>query len=70
MIFHFSGSGNSKYIAQRIGEKAGCDVLHISQHTPYAIPDNAEAIGFVFPVYFWGIPTAAINFLSALDISG
>lgn len=70
MIFYFSGSGNSKYIAQRISDKTGCEVFHVSQHTPFSIPDNNEPIGFVFPVYFWGIPTAAIRFLSSLKING
>lgn len=70
MIFYFSGSGNSKYIAQRIGEKTGGEVLHVSQNTPYALPDNKEDIGLVFPVYFWGIPKAAAEFLSALQIAG
>lgn len=70
MIFYFSGTGNSKHIAQRIGEKMGGEVLQVSQCTPYAIPDNGEAVGFVFPVYFWGIPTAAVRFLSALKIAG
>ena len=70
MIFYFSGSGNSKYIAQRISEKTGAEVLHVSQNTPFTIPDNKEDIGLVFPVYFWGIPKAADEFLSALEIAG
>lgn len=70
MIFYFSGTGNSKYIAQRIGEEGGGKVLAVSGNTPFAIPDNGEAVGFVFPVYFWGIPTAAAEFLAALEIGG
>ena len=70
MIFYFSGTGNSKYIAQRIADAVGGGILPVASHTPYAIPDNGESIGLVFPVYFWGIPTAAVEFLSALQIKG
>ena len=70
MIFYFSGTGNSKYIAQRIGKAAGNEVVSVSSNSKFSVPDNEEPVGFVFPVYYWGVPTAALNFLSALQIEG
>lgn len=70
MIFYFSGTGNSKQIALRIGQRTDSKVLSVSDHIPYTIDDNNEPIGFVFPIYFWGIPSTAIKFLDNLHITG
>lgn len=37
---------------------------------PTEIPDNNEPIGFIMPVYFWGIPSVALRFAKALKING
>lgn len=64
IIYYFSGTGNSKLIATKLSEvmKDSCtesitDVKQIS---------NAESIGFVFPVYMWGVPTIIENFIANL----
>lgn len=59
-IFYFTGTGNSLYVAKRIGGEL------------YSIPQMlkegkrefaAEAIGFVFPCYAFGLPRLVSDFI-------
>jgi ferredoxin len=70
MIYYFTGAGNSRYVAQRIAQALGDTVAFIPEHIPATVPDNGEPIGFVFPVYFWGIPTVVDRFARQLKIEG
>jgi ferredoxin len=74
-IYYFSGTGNSlaaaNVIAKRIGD---CEVIDIAKGhastTENAGTSAAERIGFVFPLYFWGLPSIAHSFLRKLEIAG
>lgn len=70
MIYYFTGAGNSRYVAQRIAQALGDTVAFIPEHIPATVPDSGEPIGFVFPVYFWGIPTVVDRFARQLKIEG
>ena len=69
MIFYFSGTGNSRWIAKKIAEKVNDKVYDIT--TISSIPDlNSESlIGFVFPIYAWGVPEAMNEFAKKLKKS-
>ena len=68
MIFYFSGTGNSKWIAQEIAEKTG-DIaesivdMNRNGRVPYKA-ETGETLGFVFPVYAWGPPLIFMEFAS------
>ena len=66
MIFYFSGTGNSKWIAQNIADKTG-DIAYDISKLPH-IPDlgKEQYIGFVFPIYAWGTPEPVLTFVKAL----
>jgi len=64
-IFCFSSTGNSLYAAKCIAEKANATVLSMSKPVTSCSDD---VIGFVFPVYFWGLPKLVTKFISNLDI--
>ena len=74
MIFYFSATGNSKYVAQRIAASTG-DAL-ISLHD--ALRDRCyqydvsgeERVGFVVPTYYYGLPTILNFFLEKLQLYG
>ena len=70
MIYYFTGAGNSRYVAQRIAQALGDTVAFMPDHIPATVPDNGEPVGFVFPVYFWGIPTVVDRFARQLTIEG
>jgi ferredoxin/flavodoxin len=68
IIFYFTGTGNSLVAARKIAVVLGNTELA-------GIPDHFDAdlsgygrIGFVYPVYFGGVPLVVKNFVESLDI--
>lgn len=72
MLFYFSGTGNSLYVAQKLHENEGRELIDIAdaineKHFKYKVKGD-EKIGIVFPVYFYGLPTVVSEFISRLTI--
>lgn len=72
MIFYFSGTGNSLYVAQRLHENECGELIDIAdarnkKSFKYKVTGQ-EKIGFVFPVYFLGLPTVVSKFIDQLII--
>ncbi len=66
MIYYFSGTHNSRYAALRLGSLLGENVRFIPSVDPYAQtiqPESDKSLGFVFPVYSWGVPPIVIDFI-------
>lgn len=67
MIFYFSGTGNSLAVARELAKRLNEPLVEMaSSHTvpPYVFPDaQAGVVGFVFPVYAWGMPHVVEDFL-------
>ncbi len=71
MIYYFSGTGNSKWVAKLLAEELGEEALDIAAFlkNPQPIRIRANgALGIVFPVYAWGAPGIVRRFLSCLCI--
>ena len=74
MIFYFSGTGNSKWIANQLSKEQKEELFFI----PDALKNGAlefslqadEKIGFVFPIYSWGPPEIVLNFVRQLSLRG
>ena len=70
MIIYFSGTGNSAWVAQLLGEELHDRVCALSDLDPTRMqqwslsPD--EPVGFVFPVYAWAPPRVVRNFVRLL----
>ncbi len=64
MILFFSATGNCKYVAARLAQATGQEILSIvdcirsDRHT-----FQDETIGIVSPCYFWGLPSIVREFL-------
>ena len=73
MIFYFSGSGNSEYVANTISEALGDKCVFIpdvlDSDGTYELSDG-ERLGFVFPVYAWGVPEFVADFISHVSVKG
>lgn len=74
MIFYFSATGNSKYAAQRLSERFPGKTVSIAdamkkKEFVYEA-GKGEKIIFVFPVYFWNLPSIVAEFLEKLEIVG
>lgn len=66
MIFYFSGTGNSRYVAEELGRIIRENVFSITaDNVPSDVP-TGDSIGFVFPVYSWGVPPNVITFIQNL----
>ena len=73
MILYFSGTGNSRYVAKRLGEALQDEVVSMNDYlrsgrqgafqseTPYV---------FVTPTYAWRMPRVARAFLARAELSG
>ncbi len=66
MIFYFSGTGNSRFTAERIAEIIGEDLKFIPDTSPAGMTFEGNHLGFVFPVYSWGVPPLVIDFIASL----
>lgn len=72
MIFYFSGTGNSEYVAKRLAEalKEPCGSIAECMRNEwfeFALRDN-ETVGFVVPVYYFGLPSIVEEFLERFKI--
>lgn len=66
VIFYFSGTGNSLQVARDIAEEIEeCEILKLAEYDT-GKPVAAERVGFIFPVYYWGIPNIVGAFLKKI----
>lgn len=70
MIFYFSGTGNSEWVARTVASAFSEEVFEIGSavvhKTMLFSPKKDERIGFVFPVHSWGIPPIVTLFIRQL----
>lgn len=70
MILYFSATGNSRAVAERLAREKN-DVVRPLLTAPATIELGAdEALGLVFPVHGWGLPTVVREALTGRNIRG
>lgn len=70
-IYYFSGTGNSLKVATDIAEKLGdAEIVSIPGIVGQKITSSSTCIGFVFPVYAYGMPLIVSRFIKKLDMVG
>lgn len=74
MIFYFSGTGNSRWVAEQLAQKLSDRLIPISESCAsgqysYSLADG-EMLGFVFPTYSWGPAPVMVDFIKQMEISG
>lgn len=65
MIYYFSGTGNSKWVAERLASETSdvaVDLIGASVIPPI---DN-QTVGIIFPVHAWGVPEPVLAFVKKL----
>lgn len=71
MIFYFSGTGNTKWAAEKLAHKTGERLFFIPDELKsdchYKLSDG-ERIGFCFPTHGWQPPHIVRSFISRLQI--
>lgn len=70
MVFYFSGTGNSKHTAQVIAQQTNDTAVNIVDAIKDRIyPSSSDEVtGFVFPVYFWGLPEIIERFAKIPEV--
>jgi len=75
MIFYFTGTGNSLWVAKTTAEALSDRIVAISDYfngdtiiSPEFTLLPEERVGFVFPVYSWGIPPIMNQFIEHLQL--
>lgn len=68
-IYYFTGTGNCLKLSRDIAETIeDCELISIGDHNDYDMPPELDRIGFVFPVYYQGLPMAVDTFLKRLKL--
>ena len=78
MVFYFSATGNSLWVAQYISNAFNeplCSVPDLmrkqsSDGIRYTLRNEAEMLFFVFPVHSWGPAMVMLRFIRKLQLSG
>lgn len=74
MIFYFSATGNSRHAAKKIAEATGDKIISITDCLRNGLYDFAaeegETVGFIAPVYNFGLPVTVVDFINRLSLSG
>lgn len=74
MIFYFSATGNSKYVAEHIAAATDDHMIFLrdairSRNYRYDV-SGEKRIGFVVPTYYYGLPSILRFFLKKLQLTG
>lgn len=72
MIYYFSGTGNSKWIAEELARRTGDQARNIAvlmrDGAAEVSAKEHSKIGIVFPVYAWGAPLLVERFCKSLRV--
>ncbi len=70
-IYYFTGTGNSLKIAKSLSEKLdGCELVPIAKvWKDDHLASLTEKVGFVFPLYYSGLPKIVYDFLNKIELS-
>lgn len=63
MIYYFSGTGNTRFVAEKIAKLMG----EFLRPLTYCDVENSDSIGIIFPVYAWGLPKVVETFIGKLS---
>ena len=73
MILYFSGTGNSKYVAKRIADALGDEILNLNDRIKSGDTspiETGERVIIVTPTYAWRIPRIVRDWLRKTELRG
>ena len=73
MILCFSGTGNSKYVAQRIADALGDEIVNLNDRikaSDTSLVETGERVIIVTPTYAWRIPRVVRDWLRKTELRG
>ena len=73
MILYFSGTGNSKYVAKRIADALGDEIINLNDRIKASNTssiETGERLIVVTPTYAWRIPRVVRDWLRKTELRG
>ena len=73
MILYFSGTGNSKFVAQRIADALGDEIVNLNDRVKSGDTspvETGERVIIVTPTYAWRIPRVVRDWLRKTELRG
>jgi flavodoxin len=68
IVFYFSGTGNSLYVAKSISKELGnCEIVSMAK--PFDSIKQYDSVGFIYPTYYFGLPKIVIEFVENLKLN-
>jgi ferredoxin len=67
IIYYYTGTGNSLWTSRLLAAQLGETEVYPMTSITGGAPAETEAIGLVFPVHMWGVPSPVLNFLKRLE---
>lgn len=72
MLFYFSATGNCLYAAKTLSSSLNEPIVNIAEAIKkndfhYTI-QSGEKVGFLFPIYAWGLPKPVVTFLKKMKL--
>ena len=65
MIFYFSATSNSRWVAHQLAVLTGDSLCNIADCLKEGrlpvLPDDTERVGFVFPIHSWYVPAPVLR---------
>ena len=66
MIYCFSGTGNSRYVARTLATLLGEDIIEIGSSPAASVPVGDDGLTvWVFPIHSWGLPKVVERFVES-----
>ncbi|MBE0558639.1 MAG: flavodoxin family protein, partial [Proteobacteria bacterium] len=66
-LFYCTGTGNSLWVARMLAKELGDARIYPMNRIPgQSIANGADAVGVIFPVHIWGLPSRVIAFVDTL----
>lgn len=73
MVLYFSGTGNSRYVAKKIAEASGDEIISINQRLKaqdYSTVSSEQPLVFVGPVYAGRLPRVMDDYIRKVNFTG
>ena len=73
MVLYYSGTGNSQYVAKKIADATGDELISINDHIKYGKKEeliSERPLVFVSPVYAWQLPRLVMKWIRETTFIG
>ncbi|MCJ7664809.1 MAG: hypothetical protein MUO24_11305, partial [Desulfobacterales bacterium] len=62
-LYVYTGTGNSLWVARQLAAELKKATIEFVPRSKKAFNVQADAVGIIFPVHIWGLPSSVIQFV-------